>query len=302
MYIAKQASKLSLPQINPGVSTVLEFLIRKFPSIPPAVWRQRVNDGKVHLEDGTTISVSSPFQPQLRVFYYREVIQEPVIPFNERILFEDQHLMVAYKPHFLPVTPGGNYVNECLQNRLRMATENSNLQSLHRIDRVTAGIVLFSKNISSRHQYHQLFATQQVDKSYQAIARINDKAPVINRTWTVKSRLQNAASTSPVRATMQVVEGVSNSHSRIKCIAKNDGFALFDLKPVTGKTHQLRVHMKYLGWPIVNDTYYPKVEQERTDDFSKPLQLLAKTIGFTDPITGHRRRFTCPENLNFKAL
>jgi len=101
---------------------------------------------------------------------------------------------------------------------------------------------------------------------------------------------------------MQVVEGVSNSHSRIKCIAKNDGFALFDLKPVTGKTHQLRVHMKYLGWPIVNDTYYPKVEQERTDDFSKPLQLLAKTIGFTDPITGHRRRFTCPENLNFKAL
>ena len=100
-------------------------------------------DGKVHWHDGSLISAHSPFAAQQRVYYYREVDSEPVIPFAEKIIFQDELILVAYKPHFLPVTPGGGYVEECLQNRLRDKTGNHQLQAVHRIDKATAGLVLF---------------------------------------------------------------------------------------------------------------------------------------------------------------
>ncbi|MFT5720684.1 MAG: tRNA pseudouridine32 synthase/23S rRNA pseudouridine746 synthase, partial [Motiliproteus sp.] len=144
MAITPYPSKLSLPQVNPGVTTVLEYLIVKFPAIAPQVWRQRAAEGKLHWHDGSLITATSPYQPQQRVYYYREVEAEPVIPFSEQILFQDELLLVAYKPPFLQVTPGGRYVNECLQNRLRETTGIAALQALHRIDRATSGLVLFS--------------------------------------------------------------------------------------------------------------------------------------------------------------
>ena len=119
MAISERPSKLSLPQGNPGVATVLEFLIIKFPTIDAQVWRQRIADGKVHRHDGSLITTQSPYQSQQRIYYYREVKDEPIIPFKETILFQDEHVLVAYKPHFLAAIPGGNYVNEYLQNRFK---------------------------------------------------------------------------------------------------------------------------------------------------------------------------------------
>ena len=146
MAISERPSKLSLPQTNPGVVTVLDYLVFKFPYIDAQIWRQRIADGKVHRHDGSLITAQSPFKPQQRIYYYREVENEPSIPFKETILFQDNQILVAYKPHFLAVTPGGIYVNECLQNRLRRSTGLETIQSLHRLDRVTAGLVMFSVN------------------------------------------------------------------------------------------------------------------------------------------------------------
>ncbi|MFT5221453.1 MAG: tRNA pseudouridine32 synthase/23S rRNA pseudouridine746 synthase, partial [Gammaproteobacteria bacterium] len=174
MVISGQPSKLSLPQINPGVATVQEYLIIKFPYIEAQVWRQRIADGKVHYHDGSLVTAQSRFQAQQRIYYYREVESEPSIPFKETIICQDEHILVAYKPHFLAVTPGGTYVNECLQNRLRCSTGIEALQALHRLDRVTAGLVMFSVNPDTRHRYHHLFATQQMHKTYQAIAEISE--------------------------------------------------------------------------------------------------------------------------------
>ena len=133
MSISKHPSKVSLPQTNPGVASVLEYLIIKFQNIKPEVWQQRVADGKVHWHDGSLITADSPFQAQQRVYYYREVESEPVIPFEEKILFQDEHILVAYKPHFLAVIPTGIYIKECLQNRLREKTGQQSLQALHRL-------------------------------------------------------------------------------------------------------------------------------------------------------------------------
>lgn len=294
MAISTQPSKLSLPQVNPGVATVLEYLIIQFPRVDAQIWRQRIADGKVHCHDGSLITAHSPFQAQQRIYYYREVESEPSIPFAETILFQDQHLLVAYKPHFLAVVPGGKFVNECLQSRLRRSTGNDAIQALHRLDRVTAGLVMFSVNPDTRHHYHQLFETRQIHKTYQATARIGDGENLIGQEWVVKNRLDRAEQ----RFRMCVVTGEANSHSVIRCLQQSAQKALFELNPVTGKTHQLRVHMQALGWPILNDKYYPRLQPQSADDFAAPLQLLAKELQFIDPVTQHARRFSYDGHLS----
>jgi tRNA pseudouridine32 synthase/23S rRNA pseudouridine746 synthase len=296
MAISKYPSKLSLPQTNPGVATVLEYLIIKFPYIDAEIWRQRIDHGKVHWHDGSLITTQSRFQPQQRVYYYREVESEPSIPFKETILFQDQHILVAYKPHFLAVTPGGIYVNECLQNRLRRSTGIEALQALHRLDRVTAGLVLFSINPDTRHRYHRLFETRQIHKTYQAIAKIGDGENLIGQEWEIKNRIVQ----SEPRFRMRVAEGEANSHSVIRCLQQSTQHALFELNPVTGRTHQLRLHMQTLGWPILNDKYYPQLQPLSTDNYSTPLQLLAKRIQFIDPVTEQPRHFSYDGNLSLK--
>jgi tRNA pseudouridine32 synthase/23S rRNA pseudouridine746 synthase len=244
-------------------------------------------DGKVHWHDGRLINPQTPFVAQQRVYYYREVEREPVIPFAEAIIFQDELILVAYKPHFLPVTSGGEYVEECLQNRLRSKSGNQQLQAVHRIDKGTAGLVLFSVNPNSRQHYHRLFATHQVNKTYQAIASTGNNPPMKNQQWEIKNRLEK---TEP-RFLMHIVAGLANSHSRIRCLHTSAGKSLFELNPVTGKTHQLRLHMQSLGWPLLNDTYYPQLQPSKPDDYSKPLQLLAQQLQFIDPITQQARRF-----------
>ncbi len=189
MGIASQPSKLSLPQQNPGTATVLDYLMVKFPAIEAQVWRQRMEDGKVHWHDRSLIVPETLFRAQQRVYYYREVEQEPSIPFTETILFQDEHLLVAHKPHFLALTPGGVFVNECLQNRLRLKTGIASLQALHRLDRVTAGLVLFSTNPESRRLYHQLFSARKIQKTYHAIAAVSGDQCIVAKEWQVKNRL-----------------------------------------------------------------------------------------------------------------
>ncbi len=294
MVISEHPSKLSLPQTNPGVATVLEYLILRFPYINAQVWQQRIADGKVHCHDGALITAESLFQPQQRIYYYREVESEPSIPFKESIIFQDQHILVAYKPHFLAVTPGGIYVNECLQNRLRHSTGIASLQALHRLDRVTAGLVIFSTNPDTRHQYHHLFKARKIHKTYQAVAKISSTKNLLGQEWHVKNHIEQAEP----RFRMCVTKGDANSHTVIRCLQQSTGLALFELNPITGKTHQLRVHMQALGWPILNDKYYPLLQPLSADNYLTPLQLLAKKLEFIDPITQEPRSFSYDGNLS----
>jgi len=296
MAISKYPSKLSLPQTNPGVATVLEYLIIKFPYVDAHLWRQRIEDGKVHWHDGSLISLHTPFQPQQQVYYYREVESEPMIPFKESIVFQDEHILVAYKPHFLAVIPGGAYVNECLQNRLRHSTGMEDLQALHRLDRVTAGLVMFSINPDTRHRYHDVFKMRKIRKTYQAVARIGHHDTIVDQEWDVKNRIERSAP----RFLMKVTKGEANSHSAIRCLQQAGQNALFELNPITGRTHQLRVHMQSLGWPILNDKYYPELQPLSADNYAKPLQLLAKELAFIDPLTQRPRCFRYDENLSLE--
>lgn len=293
MSIASQASEITLPAVT-NYATVYEFLCAKFPFIAPQVWQQRIADGKVHWHDGEPITEQTGYMPSKRLCYYREVAAELIVPFQHKILYQDQHLLVADKPHFLPVTPGGQYVNECLLVRLKKQTGIADLVPLHRLDRDTAGLVLFSVNPASRADYYQLFGLQKITKQYQAVAKLTASieqqllSQALPLQWQVKNRIEK----STPKFINHIVKGEANSESEIQLTAKCDNKGLFCLTPVTGKTHQLRLHMLSLGMPILNDIYYPELQPKGPPQFDAPLQLLAKKLQFIDPITGQKQSFS----------
>lgn len=276
-----QASTVCLP---PGNWTcVLDCLCDHFKAISREQWLDRIARGRVLDADGQPVTAEHPYRQGLRIHYFREVPNEKPIPVLESIIHLDEHLVVADKPHFLPVTPTGEYVEETLLRRLIRRLDNPHLVPLHRIDRHTAGLVLFSANPESRSAYQQLFPTRQIDKQYQAIA---PALPEVQFPLVHKSRM---ASGEPFFR-MQEVPGVSNSETLAEVLEKNGELWRYGLSPVTGKTHQLRVHMAALGAPICNDPFYPNVVADQ-DDYARPLKLLARSLRFKDPRTGEERYF-----------
>lgn len=295
MSIAAQPSEITLPALNQGWPTVLAFLIAHFPRIAPEIWQARIQAGKVHWYQGDCITGQTPFLPSRRLCYYREVTTEPQIPFAHSIIYQDQHILVADKPHFLPVTPGGDFVNECLLQRLKNDTGLTELVPVHRLDRDTAGLVLFSVNPQSRAAYYQLFSQGSIQKTYQALARVDEltAALPLPKQWQVKNRIEKAQP----RFLNAIVAGEANAHSTIELLQVTEGVGLFRLTPHTGKTHQLRLHMQSLGCPILHDAYYPILQPKNTSDFSHPIQLLAAELSFIDPLTGIARQFVSEQRL-----
>lgn len=291
MGIARHPSVVTMPAAPEPYPSIVEFLCRTFPAISRDQWMQRMREGKVLNDRGEPITTDTPYSPSKRIFYFREIENEPIIPFAEQILFQDDEILVADKPHFLPVIPGGRYVEECLLNRLRARTGIAGLAPLHRLDRETAGIVIFSVNPITRGLYHELFMKGKVEKIYRALAEVHQ--PPREDRWTVENRIVRGEP----RFRMKTVAGVANARSHIQLVEVKGNRGLFRLQPVTGKTHQLRLHMSGLGFGIVNDRVYPDLQPERDDDFDRPLQLLAREIRFHDPVTGTDREFRSDREL-----
>ncbi|RTR37761.1 pseudouridine synthase [Shewanella canadensis] len=287
---ATQASYVVLPESVTDKPCVFSFLIERFPQIEPQVWRDRILDGKVHWQDGALIELDTPFRPRARVYYYREVEAEAVIPFDEEVLYRDGQIIIAFKPHFLALHPSGNVINECLVNRLRIKNGIETIVPAHRLDRATAGLVLLCLYPEHRQQYHDLFKHGEILKEYQALAKLTPEILAQHSAgeltfpvhWTVKNRMVKGEPSF----TMKVVEGEANTHSEITLIEMRGEIGVFKLSPITGRTHQLRVHMQSLGMSILNDRCYPVLQPKAEDDYERPLKLLAKRLKFKDPVTG----------------
>ena len=276
------ASTLQLPQ--GAWSSVLDCLCERFPAIARATWLERMARGRVVDGHVRCLTPETPYRPGLEVHYYREVCDEPTIPFEEVVLHADADLVVADKPHFLPVTPAGSHVHETLLGRLIRRTGNDALVPLHRIDRETAGLVLFSANPDTRASYQALFREQRIGKHYEAIA---PALPDVGFPRTYSSRLV----TGDPFFRMQEIEGPANSETGIDVLERGDGHWRYGLTPITGRKHQLRVHMAALGAPIANDSTYPSLRHRTQGDYSAPLQLLARRLAFIDPLSGVERCF-----------
>ncbi len=276
------ASTLQLP---PGAwPTALDCLCERFPAVSRPHWLERMARGRVLHGDGSRLTPETPYRVGLEVHYYREVSDEPPIPFHDVVLHEDADLLVADKPHFLPVTPAGAHVHETLLGRLVRRTGNAALVPLHRIDRDTAGLVLFSTSAHSRARYQALFRERRIEKTSEAIA------PALPNVEFPCTRSSRVVAGEPFFR-MQEIEGPPNSETRIDVIARDARTWRYALTPVTGRKHQLRVHMAALGAPIANDGMYPSLIHRPAGDYTAPLQLLAKRLSFVDPLSGVERRF-----------
>ena len=236
------------------------------------------------------LSADAPYRVGRTILYFREVVDEPRIPFEEILVHVDEHLVVADKPHFLPVAPTGRHVRETLLTRLVSRLGIKELAPLHRIDRDTAGLVLFSADPDSRGAYQELFRRRLIEKRYEAVAPALPACafPLLRETRLGKSE--------PFFR-MREEEGEANSRTRIGILAAEGEWWRYALFPVTGRKHQLRVHMAALGAPIRNDPYYPELSARAPDDYSRPLQLLARGLSFVDPLSGLEREFVSPREL-----
>lgn len=264
---------------------MIGFLVERFPDVSEAAWRERMARGDVVDGDGQPLRPDSRFRRGMRIFYYRELeAPETPIPFKEEILHMDQHLVVVDKPHFLPMIPTGRFLHETLLVRLKKTLGEEDLTPIHRLDRETAGVVIFSRNAASRGTYQSMFQKRVIDKEYEALA---PRLPDAQFPFSYRSRMVDGDKFF----LMKEVPGAPNSETLIDVIEHRGALTLYRLYPHTGRKHQLRLHLSSLGIPIVNDAFYPVALPCKQDDVSQPLQLLARAISFIDPISGEWREF-----------
>ncbi len=260
-----------------------EALFARYSSLPAAIWDERFAKGHVIDANGSPLAADAPFRAGTRVYYLRD-FAEPPIPVVESILHVDAHLVVVDKPHFLAVVPAGRYRRETLLARLIARLGNPDLSPLHRLDRGTAGLVLFSANRATRDAYQSLFRDRRIEKIYEALA---PPLPEVEFPLMRESRIER----HPDGFRMREMTGVPNARTEIDLLARDTPWWRYVLRPQTGRMHQLRVHMAALGAPIANDPWYPEAATKHADDLIRPLKLLARALAFVDPLDGRERRF-----------
>lgn len=291
-----------LPNLTANVamwSTLLDFFVQRFPYVSATAWAARFDAGLVRDSAGRAVAAALPFAALAgqKLSYFRVVEFELEIPFHEKIVFEDDCIVVADKPHFLPVQPAGRYLAQTLLSRLQKRLNLPELTPAHRIDQGTAGLVLLVKKPELRGAYQKLFRDHAIVKTYQAIALFRAELvfPMLRQ-----SRIVDATHFMQ----MQEVAGVANSETEMDLLERStkapETWARYQLKPRTGKRHQLRVQMSALGIPIQNDPIYPELLPQADElDFSRPLKLLAKGLEFVDPLSGEMRQFESGITLEF---
>ncbi|MFJ6027766.1 RluA family pseudouridine synthase [Pseudarthrobacter sp. NPDC092424] len=295
------ATRLRLPEDGPW-DTAMDYMMHRWGHIDPRGIEDRFDAGEIVGEGGVPLDRTTRLQDHTFIWYYRTLPPETRIPVEIHILHQDDHLLVADKPHFLPTTPGGTYIQESALVRLRNQLDLPDLIPMHRLDRMTAGVLLFSTNPRTRGKYQVLFEKRQVQKEYECVSAAIPAPgyPAVDFPVVVRNRMTKSRS----YLLAEVVDGEPNAETRIEQLETFDAgapadtspagspagvaarLARYRLEPHTGKTHQLRVHMASLGLGIVNDAFYPDLLDKAPDDYSKPLQLLARGIRFVDPISG----------------
>lgn len=290
---------------------VLDFLQARLPTVDD--WPQRLAGGDVLDRHGQAVAANAPCGPGLWFWYWRRPAPERRVPFEVVVLHQDAHLVVVDKPHFMPVTPGGRHLHETVLVRLRQQLGIDTLAPMHRLDRETAGVMVFTVQPGERHAYQSLLRDRQVRKVYEAVAPWRDDLAL---PLTCSSRLEPQDGAAFMQ--MRVLDGEPNAQTRIELIRPapaaapggadrpaEERLALYRLTPLTGRKHQLRAQLCALGLPIVGDRIYPRLWPEpppdAEPDYALPLQLLARTLSFVDPISGETRCFTSRQQLLLAA-
>ncbi|WP_232663427.1 RluA family pseudouridine synthase [Pseudonocardia sp. TRM90224] len=264
-------------------ATMRDHLVERLPRVEPARIDAMLRERRFVDRTGP-IPPDAPYVPESFLWFHRDLPVEPPVPFPIGIVHHDEQLLVVDKPHFLATIPRGQHIVETALVRLRRELDLPALSPAHRLDRVTAGLLMFVLNREHRGAYQTMFRDRRVHKTYEAIAPYD---PQLELPRTVRSRIVKERGI--ICATE--VPGPANAETHVELLEHRDGLGRYRLTPATGRTHQLRLHMSGLGVPILGDDFYPLLTEKRLDDYSRPLQLLAARLAFTDPVTGEDRSF-----------
>ncbi|MFC8383142.1 RluA family pseudouridine synthase [Nocardia sp. NPDC057272] len=275
-------ARLRLPEDGQW-TTVRDHLVERLPRVDPARIDAMLVAGEIVDLEGP-LTPDAPFVPGGAVWFHRDLPVETEVPFEIGIVHRDGDILVIDKPHFLATIPRGQHILQTALVRLRNELELPDLIPAHRLDRVTAGLLLFVVNPARRGAYQTMFHRKTVRKEYEAIAPYD---PALELPRTVRSRIIKE---KQVLAAFEV-DGEPNAETEVELVEHRDGLGRYRLRPHTGRTHQLRLHMNGLGVPILGDDFYPVITDKSVDDYTRPLQLLAASLEFTDPISGVPRRF-----------
>ncbi|MGA6207303.1 RluA family pseudouridine synthase [Nocardia testacea] len=275
-------ARLRLPEEGDW-ATVRDHLVHRLPRVAPARIDEMLHAGEIVDLTGP-LAPDAPYVPGGAVWFHRDLPEEKPVPFDLPIVYRDDTILVADKPHFLATIPRGSHILQTALVRLRRELDLPDLIPAHRLDRATAGLVLFVVDPARRGAYQTLFQRQRVRKEYEAVAGYRDG-------WLFPLTLESRIIKEKHVLAAQEVPGPPNARTRVELIERRGDIARYRLHPATGRTHQLRLHMNSLGIPILGDDFYPVITDKPVDDFTRPLQLLAATLEFTDPVTGEHRRF-----------
>ena len=276
------AARLRTPAEGRWV-TIRDHLVDRLPRVAPERIDMMLREQLIVDLNGP-VAPDAPFVAEHFLWFHRDLPVEVPVPFEIGIVHRDDDLLVVDKPHFLATIPRGRHIVETALVRLRRDLDLPTLSPAHRLDRVTAGLLMFVVRPERRGAYQMLFRDRLVHKSYEAIARYD---PTLGLPCTVRSRIVKERGV----ITAQEVAGPPNAETLVELVEHRNGLGRYKLTPITGRTHQLRLHMSGLGVPILGDDFYPVLAERPLDDFTRPVQLLAQTLGFADPITGQQRRF-----------
>ena len=299
-------TRLRLPAAGPW-ATIADFVIERFDHLEPADLHRRFAAGDFVAVDSSPIAADTPLGTHDFLWYHRDLPAERPLPFHEEILYAGSDLVVIDKPHFLPTTPTGRFLRESALVRLRVRLDNPDLTPIHRLDRATAGVLLFSARLSTRGAYQSMFERREVAKVYEAVSiRPRDWDPLRPELAGRAVPLLHRDHLERLRGDLRVAvrpDREPNSETLVDILATGVSASGREvvhthLRPRTGRLHQLRVHLSSLGIPILGDRRYPQLLPEAPDDPALPLQLLAREVAFTDPLSGRPRRFVTRRTLS----
>ncbi len=273
---------------------VLQFMSSRFAMVND--WPQRFDQGEVLSSHGASVRADDACLPGTVYWYWRQPPAEPRVPFELTVLHQCEHLVAIDKPHFLAAVPSGRHLHETALVRAKKLLGIASLVPMHRLDRETAGVMLFIVRPHERHAYQALLRERQVHKVYEAIAPWREELP-----WPLDCCMRLEEPQDDAFMQMRVVPGEPNAETHIELIKRMGHLAHYRLSPRTGKRHQLRAQMNALGLPILGDRIYPRLWPElalgEVPDHSHPLQLLAREFAFVDPFSGEQRRFLSQRSL-----
>ncbi|UFS95362.1 RluA family pseudouridine synthase [Nocardia huaxiensis] len=281
-------ARLRLPEEGDW-ATIRDHLVERLPRVPAARIDELLREGGIVDLDGP-IAPDAAYVPGGAVWFHRDLPDEVEVPFELGIVYRDESILIVDKPHFLSTIPRGQHILQTALVRLRRELGLPDLIPAHRLDRVTAGLVLFVVDPARRGAYQTMFHKRLVHKEYEAIARFD---PELELPRVIHSRIIKE------KQILQAfeVDGEPNAETHIELLEHRDGLGRYRLRPRTGRTHQLRLHMNGLGIPILGDDFYPELTDKPVDDYTRPLQLLASALEFPDPITREPQRFETARTL-----